>query len=181
MKTPIIEHHEFRPPKETAEETDAKAFYTMALVVLPTTFSGLVAGDWTWRSIGIATASGLATVLLIWLLSRGDLLRHPDRRPLLRIGPQGIRSWSKLSAYIPWHRISLVEPQDSNPQAYADFTIMIGAPNLYSHSALVRFFDNAVVRPFGGQPRFTISFKDLEVDSSEVAALVRRIVAAAKS
>ncbi len=96
MKTPTIEHHEFRASKETAEETDAKALYKTALTVLPMAFSGLFVGDWTWRGIGIVTATALATLLLIWLLSRGDLLRNPERRPLLRIGPQGIRSWSKL-------------------------------------------------------------------------------------
>ena len=102
MKTPSVEHHEFKLPKEAAEETDAKAFYTLALAVLPMAFSGLFAGDWTWRGIGIATASSLATVLLIWLLSRGDLLRNPERRPLLRIGPQGIRSWSKNVLLMRW-------------------------------------------------------------------------------
>ncbi|MDJ0943737.1 MAG: hypothetical protein QNJ30_09740 [Kiloniellales bacterium] len=181
MKTPTIEHHEFRPAKDVAEETDAKSLYTLALTVLPMALSGLFTGDWSWRGIGIGMGAVLAMVLLLWLLSRGDLLRHPERRALLRIGPQGIRSWSKLSAYIPWHRIIDVEPLNSDPRAYADFAITIEGPNHYSYSALARFFDNAVLRPIGGQPRFTISFENLEVDSGEVAALVGRIVEATKA
>ncbi len=68
----------------------------------------------------------------------------------------------------------------SDEQAYGSLLIAIDGPNVYSRSALARFFDNALARPLGVQARVTICFEHLDTEAADVAVLVGQIVAAAE-
>ena len=181
MQTPTIGHYEFTPAKQQSGGAFWVYVGSAAGAVVAAAIVSLFDGD---RSVGdvIRTAFWTAVPLIVpWLLMELGTFGFEEEHRLLRIGPQGIRDWAKHRKYIPWHRVTYVEPQTTNPEAFADFAILIDGPNAYSKSALARFFDNAVARPLGGQTRFTISFENLDADKLEVAALVQRIVAAAKA
>ncbi len=181
MQTPTIGHYEFTPAKEKSGGAFWVYVGSAAGTIIAAAVVSLFDGE---RSVGDVIRAAVWTavpLMLPWLLMELGTFGLGEEHRLLRIGPQGIRDWTKHRNYIPWHRVTYVEPQTTNPEAFADFVILIDGPNAYSKSALARFLDNAITRPFGGQPRFTISFENLDADTSEVAALVQQIVAAAKA
>ena len=181
MQTPTIGHYEFTPAEKKPGETFWVYVGSAAGAALVTLFVGLFDEDQSISDVIRAALLTAVPLMLPWLLMEGGSFGLGEEHRLLRIGPQGIRDWTKHRNYIPWHRVTYVEPQTPNPEAFADFVILIDGPNAYSKSALARFLDNAVTRPFGGQARFTISFEGLKAGEGEIAALVRRIVAAAKA
>ena len=117
----------------------------------------------------------LLTFFLCWWLLHG---RH---RPALLLGPEGIEKRGAWRNAISWERIERVRPIGPDAASYHGFVVEISGRNEFSRSALLRWADNWIARPLGAAPFFTVSFQDLEIEDSEAADLVRRIVETAEA
>jgi len=186
MKSPEIDLHGFSVSRERLGVSYMWNFPALAAVSVGLSVWNVLAGDGPASGrmpVFLLMMAGLLACLasVLWVIYRLQWKRESGMIPALSIGSDGIHDWRRWTQTIPWSRIKHFRPLTQDPKKYNSFKIEIEGRNDFSKSGLVRHLHNLIVLPMGGDPGFIVSFRELDADAKTVAALVRKIVAAAEA